>query len=361
MITRLRLLLVLVAVLQAATAVFAQNQMPDQRPVSHVLAGPGLTQKGRTLSLSVPVAASNGGAGNISGILKANGSGTVSAAVAGTDYAPASSGTSVLKGNGSGGFSSAVSGTDYAPPSSGTSILKGNGSGGFSAASPGSDYAPATSGFSILKGNGAGAFANAAPGIDFAPATTGNAILKGNNSGGFASASSGIDYAPPTSGSSILKGNGSGGFSNAVSGTDYQTPIAGNTLSAHFFANSISSLGALSGAQPGFGDLSGSLASTQMPALTGDTISSTGSTLTTTSKVNGVSYPSSPSIDTVPLITSTNTAIYKAISNCIDSGGNHLNYSTSTHTFSCGTTSNGGTPPFVTAMTALTGLSYGGL
>jgi hypothetical protein len=309
--------------------------MPDQRAVSHVLAGPGLTQKGRTLSLSVPVAATNGGAGTISGILKGNGTGTVSAATAGVDYAPATSGTSMLKGNGAGGFSSAVWGTDYAP---------------------------ATSGISILKGNGAGAFANAAPGIDYAPATSGTAIQKGNGAGGFANAASGTDYAPATSGSSMLKGNGSGGFSNAASGTDYQAPIAANSLAPHNFANSISSAGAISGAQPGFGDLSGSVASSQMPALTGDTTSTAGSTLTTTVKVNGVSYPSGPAIDTAPVITAANTATYTAISNCLDSGGNHLNYSTATHTIFCGTTSTSTTSPFVTAMTASTGLSsYGGL
>lgn len=46
------------------------------------------------------------------GILKAS-SGVIAAAASGTDYAPATSGTSILKGNGSGGFSSATAGTDY--------------------------------------------------------------------------------------------------------------------------------------------------------------------------------------------------------------------------------------------------------
>lgn len=62
--------------------------------------------------------AANGGAGTVNGILKANGSGTVSAATSGTDYAPATSGSAILKGNGSGGFSSASAGTDYSTPSS---------------------------------------------------------------------------------------------------------------------------------------------------------------------------------------------------------------------------------------------------
>lgn len=46
------------------------------------------------------------------GILKAT-SGVIGTATSGTDYAPATSGSSILKGNGSGGFSNAVSGTDY--------------------------------------------------------------------------------------------------------------------------------------------------------------------------------------------------------------------------------------------------------
>ena len=51
----------------------------------------------------------------ISGILKGNGT-AISAATSGTDYAPATSGTSILKGNGSGGFSNASAGTDYEVP-----------------------------------------------------------------------------------------------------------------------------------------------------------------------------------------------------------------------------------------------------
>lgn len=106
-----------------------------------------------------------------------------------------------------------------------TAILKGNGTGGFSAAVSGTDYAPATSGSSILKGNGAGGFSNAVSSTDYAPATSGSAILKGNGTGGFANAVSATDYAPATSGSAILKGNGAGGFANAVSNTDYQAAL----------------------------------------------------------------------------------------------------------------------------------------
>lgn len=62
-----------------------------------------------------------------SGILKGNGS-SVSAATSGTDYAPATSGTSILYGNGSGGFSSVTIG-DNLTFSSGTLSASGGGSG----------------------------------------------------------------------------------------------------------------------------------------------------------------------------------------------------------------------------------------
>lgn len=74
-----------------------------------IIAGTGLSKSGNTISLSTPVAVSNGGtgAGTITGLVKGNGTSAFSAAVSGTDYAPATSGSSILKGNGSGGFSSA--------------------------------------------------------------------------------------------------------------------------------------------------------------------------------------------------------------------------------------------------------------
>lgn len=78
-------------------------------------------------------------------------------------------------------------------------------------------------------------------------------------------------------------------------------------------------------------------------ALTGDgAASGPGSAALTISKVNGVAYPASPSTDTLPLITSSNNAVYKAIPDCDDTSGNHLNYDTTTHAFSCGTSSSGG-------------------
>jgi hypothetical protein len=120
----------------------------------------------------------------VNGVVKGNGSGTLSAAVAGTDFAPATSGSAILKGNGAGGFSSAAAGTDYQAAITATGLLKGAGSGSVSGAVSGTDYAPATSGSSILKGNGAGGFSSAAAGTDYCPATSGTSLLKGNGSGG---------------------------------------------------------------------------------------------------------------------------------------------------------------------------------
>ncbi len=113
---------------------------------------------------TLPVA--NGGTGattfSAGALLKGAGTSAITTATAGTDYAPATSGTSILKGNGSGGFSNAASGTDYAPATSGTAILKGNGTGGFSNAAAGTDYAAATTGTSaqLLANNGSGGFSN---------------------------------------------------------------------------------------------------------------------------------------------------------------------------------------------------------
>lgn len=73
-----------------------------------------------------------------------------------------------------------------------------------------------------------------------------------------------------------------------------------------------------------------------MPALTGDVTSAATSTATTVGKVNGVSFPSAPATHSVPVTTAANTENYKVIPDCIDTTGNHLNYTQTTDTFSCG-------------------------
>jgi hypothetical protein len=66
-----------------------------------------------TATIGTPLAVSSGGTGvaTLTGLAKGNGTGAFTAAVSGTDYAPATSGSSVLSGNGSGGFSNVTVGT----------------------------------------------------------------------------------------------------------------------------------------------------------------------------------------------------------------------------------------------------------
>lgn len=128
---------------------------------------------------SISVATSNGLAGSssggttptltlsttVTGIVKGNGT-SLSAAVSGTDYAPATSGTSILYGDGSGGFSnvtigtgvSFVAGTLSATGSGGTvtsvSVASANGFTGTSSGGATPALTLATSVTGIIKGNG---------------------------------------------------------------------------------------------------------------------------------------------------------------------------------------------------------------
>jgi hypothetical protein len=106
---------------------------------------------------------------------------------------------------------------------------------------------------------------------------------------------------------------------------------------------------------PPFTAITGSLACSQEPARTGDTTSPAGSCVNTTVKVNGVAFGTSPSTDTVPVITASNTATYTALPNC-PAGTGFLNYVTSTHLFSCNAAAGTGTVTNV----ATAGLATGG-
>jgi hypothetical protein len=95
---------------------------------ANVTIGTGLTFSGDVLASTdvqtISIASANGFSGTssgglnptltlattVTGILKGNGT-AISAAVSGTDYAPATSGTSILYGNGAGGFSNVTIGT----------------------------------------------------------------------------------------------------------------------------------------------------------------------------------------------------------------------------------------------------------
>ncbi len=106
----------------------------------------------------------------ISGIIKSNGT-TISAATAGTDYQlPLVSGTNIKTINGTsvlgaGNITAVTTETDPTVKAI-NGLVKSNGT-TISAAAAGTDYAPATTGSSILKGNGSGGFANAVAGTDY--------------------------------------------------------------------------------------------------------------------------------------------------------------------------------------------------
>ena len=75
----------------------------------------------------LPVANGGTGVNTLTGIVKASGTSAFTAAVAGTDYAPATSGTAILYGNGSGGFSNVTIGSGI---SFAGGTLSASGSGG---------------------------------------------------------------------------------------------------------------------------------------------------------------------------------------------------------------------------------------
>ena len=101
---------------------------------SNVTVGSGLSFAGGTL-----VSTSGGGSVTTVSVVTANGfAGTVVNASSTPAITLSTSVTGLLKGNGT-AISAAVSGTDYAPATSGSSILYGNGAGGFSNVTIGSN------------------------------------------------------------------------------------------------------------------------------------------------------------------------------------------------------------------------------
>jgi hypothetical protein len=69
--------------------------------------------------------------------------------------------------------------------------------------------------------------------------------------------------------------------------------------------------------------------------LSGDATTS-GTSAVTVVKVNGTSIPSSPSTNQVAIVTAANTATYKTLPACVDTGGQHLNWDNSAFAFICG-------------------------
>jgi hypothetical protein len=134
---------------------------------------------------------------------------------------------------------------------------------------------------------------------------------------------------------SQLGNSSSGGGVTSIATT---SPVTGGTITSTgtiACPTCVTSAASLTSGQLMAG--AGSQAS-QVTNLSGD-VTTSGGAATTVVKVNGVAYSASPSTDTIPVVTASNTATYKAVPDCQDSTGNHLNYTASTHAISCGTSS----------------------
>ncbi len=118
--------------------------------------------------------------------------------------------------------------------------------------------------------------------------------------------------------------------------------IESSLAQPHQWINSISIAGVAGSSQPAFTDIAGSLTASQLPSLTGDTTTSAGSTVTTTVRVNGTSVPANTASDQTIITMAAATGSWASLPYCPDTGGNHLNYNTSTHAFSCGNTGGAG-------------------
>ena len=138
----------------------------------------------------------------------------------------------ILKGDGAGGVSQAVAGSDYQEAIAVTGLLKGTGNGAVSAAQAGTDYQAPITQQGILKGTGSGV-TGAEAGTDYQAPISATGLLKGAGNGSVSAATAGEDYQAPITVTGLLKGNGST-VQQAVAGTDYAKPS--NTVYATLLA-----------------------------------------------------------------------------------------------------------------------------
>lgn len=206
-------------------------------------AGGPVTTSG-TIIMAGTLSVGNGGTGRttLSGLLKGAGTSAIVSAVAGTDYAVPTNGTTaqLLANNGTGGFSNVTVGSGLIYTGG---VLAATGSGGGGVGTVTSvDVSGGTTGLTFSGGpitsNGtitmAGRLAVANGGTGAASI---NGLVRGNGTSPFSAAVAGVDYALPPQGtaSQLIANNGAGGFTNVTIGSGLQysggvlTSVAGGT------------------------------------------------------------------------------------------------------------------------------------
>ena len=215
-----------------------------------------------------------------------------------------------------------------------TGLLKGNGTSPFSAALY-SDVTALWTGTcnstTVLKGDGScgtpilfqvnGVTAGSQTTVNFAAGS--NVTITDNGSGTLTFAAT---------------GGSSGAFSSLTDGTNTQAAMVVGTGASLGVTGS----GTISATSAPFSGLSGSTNTTAaMVVGTGASLNPTGSGVVNANQVSATTVPTNSSADQILDTSASATGLWVSVPLCTDSGGNHLNYNTATHAFSCGTS--GGT------------------
>jgi trimeric autotransporter adhesin len=175
--------------------------------------------KGSGTVTSVSVVSANGLAGSSSG-------GATPALTLSTTV------TGLLKGNGT-AISAATSGTDYAPATSGTSILYGDGSGGFSNVTVGTGLSFSAGTLSTTGGAGVTSFQTSLTGLTPSTASTGVVTLAGTlgvASGGTGLTSLTANYVPYGNGTSALANSANFTYNNTTGDQTAPQQVASNGI-----------------------------------------------------------------------------------------------------------------------------------